>query len=138
MPRRRAASVGTLKVASGATLTVEGGAPLAVGSFSGGGTVDGDVAFAVGGELVVPIVAGAIAPLTLTGSLTGVATVRVTGNPLTLETGVHTLLTAAAVPEGAWTLVFDTPDARHSYRLRRTATTLLLEVERRGMVINFR
>ena len=134
----RPALAASLEVASGAELELVGGAPITVSSLSGGGTVRGGVTLASGAELAVAIVDGEIVPLTLTGALEGAGTVRVIGDPNTLALGRHTVLTAASVSVDAWTLVFDTPAVRRCCVLRRTATTLLLEVMPRGFRVIFR
>ena len=134
----RAASAGSLEVASGAELEIVGNSPVTVSSLSGGGTVDGAVMFASDSELIVPIVDGSIEPLTLTGALTGTAVVRLTGDPKTLPVGTYTLLSAQSVTAEGWSLVFDSPDARRCYVLRRTATGLMLTVIPRGFMIRVR
>ena len=134
----RPASAASLEVSDGAELELVGNAPIIVTALSGSGTIRGDVLLSDGAELAVEIVGGEISPITLTGTLEGAATVRVSGNPRTLPVGQHVLLTAASVPDADWDVVFDTPDDRRPYQLRRTATSILLEVQPRGMMMILR
>jgi len=140
-PLRRAASVGTLKVAPGASVTVEGGAPLTVGSFSGGGSVSGAVTFLADADWTFEAKSdGTIAPLSVTGALdiSAGGTVHVTGDTGALNAGMYTLMTATSISAGELGAPVIAPHVRHrgySYTLVSDATSVSLKVTAPGMVI---
>ena len=141
MPRRRAATIGTLSVANGATLVVEGGAPLTVGSFSGGGSVSGAVTFLADADWTFEAKSdGTIAPLSVAGALdiSAGGTVHVTGDTGALNAGMYTLMTATSISAGELGAPVIAPHVRHrgySYALVSDATSVSLKVTAPGMVI---
>ena len=132
----RAAKAGSVNVASGATLELCGTAPITVKTLSGGGTIIGAVTLAADAELSVAIVDGAVAPLTVSGALSGGGTVRVTGDPQTLPVGTHTLLSAGSLSADVWTVELTAANtSRRHYRVRRVGNTLVLQVSDAGGVL---
>ena len=123
-PYRRPAEAGALSVATGATLSLFGGAPMTVSALSGSGTVDGDVKFASGGGAVTAVVAadGTIAPLSVTGGLdvTGGGVVTLVGDVERLVAGEHVLARAASITGTAagWTCVCANEHLRYAVRVR--------------------
>lgn len=101
------AIAGDVRVAAGATLTVEGSEPLTVSSISGEGTIDGTVKLTAGAELFAVINDdGTITPAAITGDvdLSAGGTVHLVGDTAKLAKGDYTLLTVAGdVVRGEWT-----------------------------------
>lgn len=102
------AEAGTLTVAKGAKVTVQGGAPVKVSSISGGGTIEGSVAFA-DGTPVIDVVVDADGlfdgpTLVSTQTFTG-GTIRLSGAVSRLQGGrVDVLRAPGIVQDGDWTL----------------------------------
>ena len=135
------AEVGALAVAKGAALTVQGGAPIVVGSLGGGGTINGPVAFA-GETPVLDVVVGedgSVNCLTVTGSFPregGV--VRLSGPVGRLAGGTHRLLACPAVGAGAdWTL--ELPEGCADGRISLVPGDGILKLKlAKGLIVVFR
>lgn len=102
------AEAGTLTVAKGAKVTVQGGAPVKVSSLAGGGTIEGSVAFTDGTPVIDVVVDadGLIDGPTLvsTQTFTG-GTIRLSGAVSRLQGGrVDVLRAPGIVQDGDWTL----------------------------------
>ena len=96
------ASAGAIEVASGATLRVEGGAPLAVKSISGGGAVEGGVVLGNDSDIVVPVAADGSTPTLTLGSVNvgcG-ANLSFTGTVRKLAVGEHVIVSSPAIHAG--------------------------------------
>lgn len=102
------AEAGTLTVAKGAKVTVQGGAPVKVSSLAGGGTIEGSVAF-TDGTPVIDVVVDADGlfdgpTLVSTQTFTG-GTIRLSGAVSRLQGGrVDVLRAPGIVQDGDWTL----------------------------------
>lgn len=131
---------GDVKVAVGATLTVEGGAPLTVTSLSGGGTVNGSLALADIGFLeteadgaggvrpcAVPSVSGGL-------DLSAGGMVRVTGTTKRLKGGDYPLVSGVTAFDGLWAVTFDGFETEGCSIVCR-AGTLYLRVPTRGLLM---
>ena len=96
------ATVGNLTVAADATVRIEGGAPLAVKSISGGGTIEGSVVLGNDGDFVVPVAADGSTPtLTLESIDIGcAANLAFTGSVRKLTAGEHILVSAPSIRAG--------------------------------------
>ena len=140
LPYAAPSSVGTLSIAAGATLTVEGGEPLTVTALGeAGGTVEGSLAFAAEATIDVTIENGAVAGVTVTGDVdfSKGGTVIVHGDVKSLLPGDYPLVsaTAANFGEGTWTLDVETPHRSRVLLLRPSATGLFLGVTKSGTLL---
>lgn len=111
MPLGSPSAAGRVSVASGATLRVEGDAPLAATSVSGQGVIDGSVTLVSDAVLEVVVKDdGSIASATvISGKLDASAggTVIVTGAVKALKKGIYPILTATSLVSGVWSCLAD-------------------------------
>ena len=132
------AQVGVLDVAEGATVVVDGNAPIVCSSLSGAGTVSGSVALAEDAVIEVPVNADG----TVTGALTvsgdvdmskgGVVRLTLHGSPL--ADGEWLLVSSSAVDlGGTWTIEGYT--GTKVIHLSRRADGLWLSVKDRALII---
>ena len=133
-------SVGTLSVACGAKVTVDGGAPLAVAALGEmGGTVDGSLTLAANATIDITIADGAVLGVTVSGDVdfSKGGTVVVHGNPKELAAGAYPLVTAADAEfgEATWMLDVETPYRGRVLTLRTTETGLVLDVVKAGALL---
>lgn len=94
--------IGTLSVAAGATVEIEGGSPLKVSTLSGAGTVQGAVDLSENASLVVPVAADGSTPTLTLGSVdigTG-ANLSFVGEVRKLTVGEHVLVRSSAIHAG--------------------------------------
>ena len=137
-PGYRPAAVDELEIDAGATLSVYGGAPVEARSLSGAGTVDGSVAIADGGALLVDIASdGTLVVPALTGmvSARGGGTVVLSGAYRALGDGLH-VLAAVSGDWSGWTAAFADGE-RHSRELTVSVSggTLVLGVKKSGSIL---
>lgn len=131
---------GDVKVAAGATLTVEGGAPLTVTSLTGGGTVNGSLALAATGLLETEADGvGGVRPCTVPSvsgglDLSAGGTVRVTGTTKRLKGGDYPLVSGVTAFDGLWAVTFDGFETKGCSIVCRTGT-LYLRVPTRGLLM---
>jgi hypothetical protein len=133
------ACVDAAEVAAGATLAVYGNGPLVVGSCGGGGTLSGSLKFAAGAAWDVTVDSnGASSSLAVTGTLdlTGLSKVVLNGQTKPAA-GSYTLVTAAGISGDISGVQIDSSSAwpRWRYRLRRTDTSLVLDVLQPSLTI---
>ena len=133
-PALTPASVGALEVASGATVAVEGNAPLVCSALTGAGTVSGDVALAADALIEVPVNAdGSITQvLTVSGAadLTNGGTLDLAGYADSLADGSYLLIACPSVyKDGAWAVTGYTGSGKQ-LKLRAAADGLRLDVKR--------
>lgn len=141
-PRYRPAAVSNLTVRSGATLSVTGGQPLTVnGAFSGGGSVEGALAFGSGAVLTVTVgPGGTVVPVQVSGAVDFSAggTVLVTGALSELQPGEYRILSSSSAMTGVAGLkvVFD-GDLRRNLgcSVRADAAGLVLSIKAPGMTV---
>ena len=110
LPEYEQAGAKDVAVDAGATMEIYGGAPLAVESLSGAGTVSGaveladsgvlEIAVEDDGSLVLPEVTGGL-------SLLGGGTIRLAGFTNKLRAGRHVICSLSATAGGTWTAVAD-------------------------------
>ena len=141
-PGFRPAVVGTLEVASGATVVSDGNAPVTVSAVKGGGTVEAKIAFAEQPAFVlVATEDGNVGGLTLTQpvDLSQGGTVRLTGAVAALEPGDYVAVVSPSIAAGqSWQLSVENPHRRRSYALRVQDGKLVLSVRKLGYVIQIR
>lgn len=134
-PGYRPAKARSLKVASGATVTVQGGAPFSVGTFASGGSVAGDVTVAEGGTLEIAVAEdGSVVPLGVSGRLTlvGGGTVLLTGAASEIRDGLWPLAGDVSV-SGSWSVEnADGSRQRKVVRLFESDGGLYLRVDSSG------
>ena len=136
----RPAQAKSLSVAAGASVTLEGGAPVSVESFASCGAVTGSVVVADGGSLTVTVLDdGSVAPLGVAGRLVlaGDGVVRLTGATRKIQSGLWTLADDVVVA-GAWTMedAGDAMPTRYA-SLRLENGKLCLYVSSKGLKIIF-
>jgi hypothetical protein len=121
-------SAAAVSVAEGASVAVDGDAPLMAAAVSGAGTIVGDLSCATGCVVEAYVEEGAIAALTVTGALDVSAggTIRVLGDVRTLRAGTYPLIVAAsATGGGAWTVEYSgKPSLKPRVRLHGGALCL--------------
>ena len=137
-PRFRPATLGALVVDAGATLTVDGNAPLTVGRISGAGTVNGAVALAENAVFEVPVEADGRITRTLTVSgavdLSKGGMVQLTGAVEKLATGKYRLIASERLGSvNSWTVTGYR--GRKILTLKTKADGLWLDVVNGGMVL---
>ena len=138
-PRFRPATLGALVVDAGATLTVDGNAPVTVGRISGAGTVNGAVTLAENAVFAVPVEADGKITQTLTVSgaldLSKGGTVQLTGDSVgNLKAGKYRLIASAQLGAvGSWTVTGYA--GRKILKLKADASGLWLEVVNCGLVL---
>lgn len=134
----RCARAKALEIAAGATLTVKG-APLAVSSVSGGGTVEGSLALTAGAIIEVPVTEdGSVGTISVTGNvdLSNGGIVRLAGYPKKLSPGVHTLIASPSISAGTAGVWVVTPDVKgRVFSARVVDGALQLEVSKLGLAI---
>lgn len=141
MPYATPARAGKVVVSSGATLTVEGGAPLEATSISGAGTVAGAVKLTAGATLEVYVEEDGtvvVPTSTVTGALdlSAGGTIVLTGSVDKAQPGRYTLISAASVASGAWTC--SSAATERICKAKVTATSLYLDITKAGLSIIFR
>ena len=139
-PGYRPAKARSLKVASGASVTVQGGAPFSVGTFASGGSVEGDVTVADGGVLEIAVADdGSVAPLGISGKLTlAGGRVALTGAAAKIRLGLWPLADDAVV-SGSWTVENADGSARRKLvRLFESDGALYLRVDSPGFMLMVR
>jgi hypothetical protein len=139
-PGYRPAKARSLKVASGASVTVQGGAPFSVGTFASGGSVEGDVTVADGGVLEIAVADdGSVAPLGISGKLTlAGGRVVLTGAAAKIRLGLWPLA-GDAVVSGSWTVENADGSARRKLvRLFESDGALYLRVDSPGFMLMVR
>ena len=133
----REASVGTLKVASGARVEVLGGGAVTVGAIKGSGTVACDVKFAPGGNIDVVVNDDGSVPCVSTSGaadLTSGGTVNVSGNLAALAPGEYPILSAESISwNSSWSVV--SSNGRYRFSLRVSDGVLNLCVTANGMML---
>ena len=133
------ACVASADIAAGATLAVYGNGPLVVDSCSGGGTLSGSLKFAAGSSWEVTADnQGVSASLAVTGTLDISELTKVVLNGQTKPAaGSYTLVTAAGISGDISEVQIDSSSAwpRWRYRLRRTDTSLVLDVLQPSLTI---
>lgn len=135
------AEAGTLTVAKGAKVKVQGGAPIKVSSLAGGGTIEGSVAFADGMPVIDVVVDadGLIDGPTLvsTQAFTG-GIVRLSGAVSRLRGGrVDVLRAPGIVQDGDWTLEWPTGQVDSRVSLKVSEGHVCLSVAK-GLILIFR
>ena len=104
-PGCRAATTGRLVVDEGATLAIDGGAPVTASAFACAGSVSGTVSLAEGATLELVVGEdGTVSPLDVSGGIdfSRGGTVALSGGKL--RTGAYPLAANAGAGLGAWTL----------------------------------
>jgi hypothetical protein len=137
-PGFRPAAASNLTVEAGATLTLVGGQPITVKSFSGGGTVAGSVALAADAVLEVTVNPdGSVDTLTVTGviDLSNGGVVRLVGDVEKLTMGRHTLVQCdalAAADAGHWSVQGVSVSDKVSMKVKIIDGALVLDVTALG------
>ncbi len=136
----RAAHVGALDVAAGATVNIEGNAPIVCSALSGAGTVNGALEFAAGAALEVPVNANGTITQTLTVSgavdMSKGGVILLTGQESALVNGEYHLIASSEVSGGDW--VVNGYTGKRVLTLRKRSDGLWLYVSRRGLNISIR
>ena len=135
-PGYDAPSAGTLRVASGAKVTLLGDEAISATTISGGGTVDGDLVLS-GEGIDLEIGAGGTLPcFTVTGAadLSNGGTVTISGRFRDLQPGAYTILSASSLSFGGEWSVSAATTAR-TFGLERAGDTLVLKVFKNGAVL---
>ena len=136
-PRFRPASAHALTVDAGATLVLEGGAPITASRLAVAGTIEGAVELAAGGEIDVVVADdGTIAPIDADGLAVGGGTIRLTGATRLLRRKVTYVLANGVTGAGDWQVV-DEGDATRprEYRAKVVGSQLVLEIESKGLML---
>ena len=137
----RPAHVGALDVTEGATVNIDGNAPIVCSGLSGAGTVNGDVKIA--GGSVFEVVVNQDGSITSGPSVTGAVdmsnggVVRLTGKTNALAVGEYLLVSSSSVNlGGAWTV--GGYDGKKRVALHRRGDGLWLTVSTAGLLIMVR
>ncbi len=138
----RPVSAGAIEVASGATLSVSGGAPVETAGLAGGGTVAGDVALAAGAVIRARVDASGeiVDTLSVTGSIdfSRGGTVVLEGDVSNIKAGEWTLVASPSIVAGSaagWTCA---STSRHTMRVVARDGALVLRVAPKGMNISIK
>ena len=136
-PRFRPASAHALTVDAGATLVLEGGAPITASRLAVAGTIEGAVELAAGGEIDVVVADdGTIAPIDADGLAVGGGTIRLTGATRLLRRKVAYVLANGVTGAGDWQVVDEGDSTRpREYRAKVVGSQLVLEIESKGLVL---
>ncbi len=137
----RAAHVGVLDVAAGATVNVEGNAPIVCSALKGAGTVNGDVR--IGGDTVFEVFVNADGSISPGPAVSGAVdmshggTVRLTGYVNALAVGDYQLIASSSVNFGGeWTV--EGYEGRKKIVLRKRSYGLWLSLVNDAFVIIIR
>ena len=137
----RAAHVGVLDVAAGATVNVEGNAPIVCSALKGAGTVNGDVR--IGGDTVFEVFVNADGSISPGPAVSGAVdmshggTVRLTGYVNALAVGDYQLIASSSVNFGGeWTI--EGYEGRKKIVLRKRSDGLWLSLVNDAFVIIIR
>jgi len=140
-PGFRPAAASNLTVEAGATLTLVGGQPITVKSFSGGGTVSGSVTLSADAVLEVTVNPdGSVDTLTVTGAfdLSNGGVVRLVGEVANLTIGRHVLVqcgSLAAADAGNWSVQGVAVSDKVSVKVKIIDGALVLDVTALGTLI---
>lgn len=133
-------SVGTLKVAAGATLTVDGGSPLAVEALEAAGTINGSLTMAANANLYATVnTDGTITPATITGTANFAGgSITLVGTLNALRPGRYTLLTADGLTSGEWSVIRPAGKSQYIMTVSVVGNSIVLSVRDPASVIFLR
>lgn len=134
------AQVGVLDVAEGATVVVDGNAPIVCSSLSGAGTVAGAVELAADAVIEVPVNADGTVTDTLSVSgavdMSKGGTILLTGHVSALAQGMYHLISSSAMISGTW--IVEGYSGRKQISVHQQDDGLWLRVAGRGLILTFR
>ena len=137
----RAAHVGVLDVAAGATVNVEGNAPIVCSALKGAGTVNGDVR--IGGDTVFEVFVNADGSISPGPAVSGAVdmshggVVRLTGYVSALAVGDYQLIASSSVNFGGeWTV--EVYEGKKKVALRKRSDGLWLSLVNDAFIIIIR
>lgn len=138
----RPASLASLTVDAGATVRVDGDAPLCVAALSGAGTVQGDLVLTESAVLRVVIKDdGTVDPIAVSGSvdLSNGGTIELVGDVRSLALGEHTLVVSPSLTAGMagnWTVA--ATGGKRIFSVVQTDGALKLGVSKYGFMLQVR